>query len=58
MAKRKFTFTPLQENELKAAYSQCQNGPTKIRYQEVRLYGTGYRVEEIENIQAVAVPAW
>jgi transposase len=50
MAKREFKLTPTRENELKAAYRQCQDGATKIRYQAVRLYGTGYRVAEIETI--------
>jgi len=57
MAKRKFTLTPEQDNELKAAYSQCRNSLTKIRYQAVRLYGTGYQVEEIENISGCSGPS-
>ena len=57
MAKRKFALTPEQDNELKAAYSQCRNSLTKIRYQAVRLYGTGYRVEEIENITGCSRPS-
>lgn len=50
MANRKFNLSTTEINELKAAYQQCQNGPTKIRYQAVRLYGTGYPVAEIEEI--------
>lgn len=57
MAKRKFQLTALQENELKAAYSQCQDGLTKIRYQAVRLYGTGYTVAEIEDITGCSRPS-
>jgi transposase len=57
MAKRKFTLTPEQDNELKAAYSQCRNSLTKIRYQAVRLYGTRYQVEEIENISGCSRPS-
>jgi transposase len=57
MAKRKFKLTPAQENELKAAYSQCQDGLTKIRYQAVRLYSTGYAVEAIENITGCSPPS-
>jgi transposase len=57
MAKREFKLTPAQENELKAAYSQCQDGPTKIRYQAVRLYGTGYAVEAIEDITGCSRPS-
>ena len=57
MAKRKFQLTTTQDNELKAAYSQCQDGLTKIRYQAVRLYGTGYAVPEIENITGCSRPS-
>ena len=57
MAKRKFVLTTEQEKELKAAYHQCQDGPTKIRYQAVRLYGTGYRVSEIEEITGCSRPS-
>ena len=57
MAKRKFTLTPEQDNELKAAYSQCRNSLTKTRYQAIRLYGTGYQVEEIENISGCSRPS-
>jgi transposase len=47
----------MQEKELKAAYSQCQDGLTKIRYQAVRLYGTGYEVKEIEAITGCSRPS-
>ena len=57
MAKRKFALTTEQDNELKAAYNQCRNSLTKIRYQAVRLYGTGYQVEEIENISGCSRPS-
>jgi transposase len=57
MAKRKFRLTSAQDNELKAAYSQCRTGLTKIRYQTVRLYGTGYRVKDIENITGCSRPS-
>ncbi len=50
MAKRKFKLTHEQVNELKAAYQRCRDGQTKIRYQAVRLYGTGYPVTDIEEI--------
>ena len=39
MAKRKFKLSKEQDQELKAAYHQCQDGQIKIRYQAVRLYG-------------------
>jgi transposase len=57
MAKRKFQLSPMQEKELKAAYSQCQDGLTKIRYQAVRLYGMGYEVREIEAITGCSRPS-
>ena len=57
MAKRKFNLTETEVNELKAAYQQCRDGPTKIRYQAVRLYGMGYRVTEIEEISGCSRPS-
>jgi transposase len=39
-----------QEKELIAAHASCKDGPTRSRYQAVRLYGTGYSVEEVMNI--------
>lgn len=57
MAKRKIQLTCVQENELKAAYSQCQDGLTKIRYQAVQLYGSGYAVKEIEAITGCSRPS-
>lgn len=57
MAKRKFNLSTTQINELKAAYQQCQDGPTKIRYQAVRLYGTGYTVSQIEEISGCSRPS-
>ncbi len=57
MAKRKFKLSPTQVSERKAAYQQCQDGPTKIRYQAVRLYGTGYAVAEIEEISGCSRPS-
>lgn len=50
MAKRKFNLTEAEVNELKGAYQQCRDGQTKIRYQAVRLYGTGHKVSDIEEI--------
>jgi transposase len=57
MAKRKFNLTEEQVKEIKAAYHQCQDGQTKIRYQAVRLYGTGYGVAEIEAITGCCRPS-
>ena len=50
MAKRKFKLTEAEVNELKGAYQQCRDGQTKIRYQAVRLYGTGREVSDIKEI--------
>jgi len=50
MAKRKFKLTEVEVNELKGAYQQGRDGQTKIRYQAVRLYGTGQKVSDIEEI--------
>jgi transposase len=50
MAKRKFNLTDTEVNELKGAYQSCRDGQTKIRYQAVRLYGTGHKVSDIEEI--------
>lgn len=57
MAKRKFKLTKTEENELKGAYQQCKDGLTKTRYQAVRLYGTGYEVSEIEEINGCSRPS-
>jgi len=47
---REFRLTDEQVQELKGAYHQCPDGSTRTRYQAVRLYGTGYPVEEIQTI--------
>ena len=47
MAKREFHLAEDQVKELKNAYANCKNGPTRTRYQAVRLYGTGYPVKEV-----------
>lgn len=46
------TFCLLEEEvrQLQAAYLQCDEANTKIRFQAVRLYGTGYAVDEILDI--------
>jgi len=56
MAKRKFILTTTQEAELRNAYQHCKNAQTKIRYQAVRLYGTGYPVKQITDITGCSVP--
>jgi transposase len=50
MAKRQFQLTDKQVNELKRAYANCKDGATRSRHQAVRLYGTGYPVQEIMHI--------
>jgi len=50
MAKRKFQLTEQERNQLLQAYSLCRDGPTRTRYQAVRLYGEGYPENEIERI--------
>ena len=57
MAKRKFILTKEQDQELKAAYHQGQDGQTKTRYQAVRLYGNGYQVAEIQEITGCSRPS-
>ena len=50
MARRRFQLREEQEKELIASYVSCKHGPTRSRYQAVRLYGTGYPVQEVMNI--------
>jgi transposase len=50
MGNRKFQLTCEQINELQGAYTQCDEGATKIRYQAVRLYGSGYAEKEVLQI--------
>ncbi len=50
MATRKFTLTDAQTAELRQAYDRTKDGPTRTRYQAVRLYGTGYPVAQIAEI--------
>jgi len=50
MAKRKFTLTDKERQQLVRAYEASKNIGTRTRYQAVRLYGEGYAVCEIEKI--------
>ena len=50
MADRQFRLTEEQAQELFNAFDRCKDGPTRTRYQAVRLYGTGYPVKEVEAI--------
>jgi transposase len=50
MAKRKFQLNEPDRQQLVQAYALCKDGPTRTRYQAVRLYGEGYAVADIEQI--------
>jgi transposase len=50
MARRVFRLGEEAVLELKRVYAGCRDGPTRTRYQAVRLYGTGYPVEEVMEI--------
>ena len=50
MAKHKFQLSESDRQQLIQAYALCQDGPTRTRYQAVRLYGDGYVVRDIEQI--------
>jgi transposase len=50
MSHRTFHLTPAEIAELQAAYQHCPHARTKIRFQAVRLYGTGYSTEQIQDI--------
>jgi transposase len=50
MARKRFQLTEGQKAELTRAFANCKDGPTRTRFQAVRLYGSGYRVSEILQI--------
>jgi transposase len=50
MAKREFTLTHSEQQELRQAYDACQDGAQRTRLQAVRLYGTGWSVSDICTI--------
>ncbi len=50
MAKRKFTITDKEQQQLRNAYELSKDVLVRTRYQAVRLYGEGYAVSEIEAI--------
>jgi transposase len=54
MARKRFQLTEEQVKELKRAYASCKDGPTRTRYQAVRLYGSGYPTEEVMSITGCA----
>jgi len=50
MRKREFRLNNKQVRDLINAYVCCKDGPTRTRYLAVRMYGTGYPVQEIMSI--------
>lgn len=50
MTTRQFHLTQDQVRELTSTYTNCKDGLTRMRYQAVRLYGTGYPVKEVIEI--------
>lgn len=50
MAKREFKLNEKQVSELWCAYDESADGPTRTRYQAVRLYGTGYSLQTIQDV--------
>ena len=53
MAKRRFQLSETEERVLLSAFGDCSNGPTRTRYQAIRLYGQGYATDEIEAITGI-----
>jgi transposase len=54
MARQRFQLAEDQVKELTSAYRSCKDGPTRTRYQAVRLYGTGYPTKEVISITGCA----
>lgn len=50
MAQRQFILTSAQATALQQAYLETKHGPTRSRYQAVRLYGSGYSVAQVIDI--------
>jgi transposase len=50
MAKRNFQINEQQDRELRQVFELTRDGPTRTRYQAVRLYGLGYPVSDIQQI--------
>jgi transposase len=50
MGTRTFNLSESEEQGLQVAYLHCADGPTRTRYQAVRLYGIGYSVDEVLQI--------
>ena len=54
MARQRVKLTDEQIQELTSAYVSCKDGPTRTRFQAVRLYGGGYPTEEVLSITGCA----
>jgi transposase len=50
MERRKFTLTEAEQQELRQAYEACKDGEQRTRLQAVRLYGTGWSVDQIMEV--------
>lgn len=50
MATRQFRLDDEQAAELQSAFLQEKHGPTRTHFQAVRLYGIGYRLDEVITI--------
>lgn len=57
MTKRQFQLTDMQVQELIRAHDSCKDGPTRTRYQAIRLYGIGYPTQEIMSITGCTRPS-
>jgi transposase len=53
MAKRDFQLSEAEDRAMMTAFGTCKDGPTRTRYQAVRLYGQGYTTAAIETITGV-----
>ena len=55
MSKKRQLLDEAKQEELMRAYQNTNNGPLRTRYQAVRLYGMGYKVDEILTITGCSV---
>jgi transposase len=55
MSRARQLLTEHEQTELLQAYWETMNGPLRTRCQAVRLYGMGYRVDEIVTITGCSV---
>ena len=50
MANRRFQLNEKQVRELLSAFERCKDGPLRTRLQAVRLYGSGYDTQQVQEI--------